>query len=489
MSTQDTTLPLHAPERTDKLRGGYVPSSAESFELHGIARRARDEAKRLEDLARAELERLNARIAILERCAQECEALTSPIRRVPPEIMANIFSLAEPTLLIGRLRCPTMNLGKVCKVWWDIISTTPGLKLSLCVPIPGETEEVRRKADSLQLFLKQRPHMAMDLRIDRTDEDDSPFIEELLHYADRWQRLSIDLSSEDALKCIRPKTFSNMNFLSCTNVEPFLWYNFPQMPRLSRVSVDFSRRCLISPDHLALPWKQLTSLEVIGPPALIAGLLEHCAALKHFTMNILELSYLPSDHPPSQMISKLDSFELSGLGTHLVDIFPRIILPRASVATLTEKMVYNVVNLRPSLLSLLAQAPALVELNLTSKSITDDDLIECLRVTRALERLLIKEPFQSHLRISLLTDKLLLGLRVGISEMSWSDILIPNLKSLKLHHRSFSQPFRSILSKVTISRSEPRSLWGGTVAHLQHVFLYTEDSLPEGEDFLKSTQT
>ena len=119
----------------------YIPSASEILDIKNLL---------TEPLARlctldAEIERLNSIICVLydQRNAlnEEIEAhraLISPFRRLPLDVMGEIFAHCLPTHhnAVMSIREAPLLLGRVCSAWRSITLSTPQLWASLHIPTP-----------------------------------------------------------------------------------------------------------------------------------------------------------------------------------------------------------------------------------------------------------------------------------------------------------------------------------------------------------------
>ncbi|KAJ7131369.1 hypothetical protein C8R44DRAFT_978242 [Mycena epipterygia] len=88
------------------------------------------------DLLRIAMEELVAERDQIQKCARKYAAVLSPVRRVPPELMGEIFSLTLPhTRQIEGIPvdCPPWRLGHICKSWRNWALTDPFLWCSIAI--------------------------------------------------------------------------------------------------------------------------------------------------------------------------------------------------------------------------------------------------------------------------------------------------------------------------------------------------------------------
>ncbi|KAJ7433891.1 hypothetical protein B0H11DRAFT_1696169, partial [Mycena galericulata] len=79
---------------------------------------------------RAQLETLKSDRGKLQGYYDACSSLLSPIRRVPSEILVDIFARARPVSRQAEIRLGKTNsfpLSWVCLRWYDIVLGTPTL--------------------------------------------------------------------------------------------------------------------------------------------------------------------------------------------------------------------------------------------------------------------------------------------------------------------------------------------------------------------------
>ncbi|KAI3609813.1 hypothetical protein WG66_007511 [Moniliophthora roreri] len=82
----------------------------------------KDQVKRLKELL------TSITVTVDERKAALYRALLAPIRRLPPEILIQIFLLTDATSDLGRkTRSDPLILGAVCAYWRTVSQDTPGL--------------------------------------------------------------------------------------------------------------------------------------------------------------------------------------------------------------------------------------------------------------------------------------------------------------------------------------------------------------------------
>ncbi|TFK38340.1 hypothetical protein BDQ12DRAFT_630766, partial [Crucibulum laeve] len=114
----------------DRLHTNYAPSDEQLEELSSFISSKLPELERLSAAANQYKE--------LKEIVDAHQALLSPIRRVPEEILAQIFIFCLPTdrCAVMNVREPPLLLGRVCSQWRDIAVRTPRLWSSIHIVPP-----------------------------------------------------------------------------------------------------------------------------------------------------------------------------------------------------------------------------------------------------------------------------------------------------------------------------------------------------------------
>ena len=279
----------------------------------------RDEVRCLLAEPKAELEaveedisRLQARLADIQR--RKCEltsyvedlgALLSPIKRMPPEIMARVFDFCGDVHVRGphcepSRRAPLL-LGSVCRSWRALSLAMPRLWTALYLDLPT-AGVLDIQEEILHAWIQRsRPcPIALWLWNDFLSDDvPAPFLRRLSRIladnADRWRALFIhfpaatrDWDSFDALvQCPMPALEELEISPQCTPWAPFR----PEfLPRLRELQIPAGAM----PDgHRTLPWTQLTHLTLRGgyrPTEMeeLLGILTCAPLLTHLHVEITQ---------------------------------------------------------------------------------------------------------------------------------------------------------------------------------------------------------
>ncbi|KAJ7603075.1 hypothetical protein FB45DRAFT_1072150 [Roridomyces roridus] len=128
----------------------------------------------------------------------QCRSLLSPIRRMPPEIMAHLFDISSPRLRTTQYRyicfVPLLALSQVCASWRVIILGTPTLWRSISLSWQSDNASCTTKW--LTAFLNRGAQCALHLKIFNV----CPAVFELLMpHSDRWRTAKFSFSEPTEL--------------------------------------------------------------------------------------------------------------------------------------------------------------------------------------------------------------------------------------------------------------------------------------------------
>ncbi|KAL1669199.1 hypothetical protein GGF50DRAFT_44735 [Schizophyllum commune] len=206
------------------LRGGHIPSDSEAV---AIERKA-NELKKI-DLELAEkIAGLQADQEAIRRQVAVHRALVSPYRRVPPEILSEIFILALPEdwqdrqSRIGTLP-RILAFAQVCTSWRAVALTmTPQLWTTLSIDIVA-FDAMQRHPWALEMELAKAGQALLDLRIWMPTTIFAELVEsfwlskawsQLLAQSHRWQRLSLHGAPLSAYNDLSRRAFPSLTHVS-----------------------------------------------------------------------------------------------------------------------------------------------------------------------------------------------------------------------------------------------------------------------------------
>ena len=216
-----------------------------------------DEIMKLENV----MDNLRRRRKALHRFTQEHQAVLSPMRRLPPELLGDIFNLCLNDLWNNRFFDPReapLLLSQVCIGWREAALSNAKLwsTISLYLENPISESEVAL----VKTWLGRAGRHPLSIRIvDRWLRETHPVLDLISSCSDRWQHVEL---------CVAPSYFENLNSgLSALESASFpglvkMWTKpiniFLSAPRFHRLHICFP----ISPYMMRVPWNQLTHLRV-----------------------------------------------------------------------------------------------------------------------------------------------------------------------------------------------------------------------------------
>ncbi|KAF7376871.1 F-box domain-containing protein [Mycena sanguinolenta] len=225
-------------------------------------------------------------------------ALISPVRRLPLDVIQELFVACLPThrnCVMNASEVPLL-LGRVCNSWRAISLSTPRLWSSLHVVEPLWSpddpssalleDKVARRLEITQTWLGRSGQCPLSISLQSAPEGISPtsspspsararstrFMETLLSFAPRWQHIQftspLSLLSEvmshfeAEVPLLETAAFHHQGH----NPQPSTWgpctFNMLRGARISSLSIPGA---IFLPANLPLQWSQLTTLTVGGP--------------------------------------------------------------------------------------------------------------------------------------------------------------------------------------------------------------------------------
>ncbi|KAG2135379.1 uncharacterized protein EDB93DRAFT_826507 [Suillus bovinus] len=231
------------------------------------------------DRARAEVLRLEAKHNATMEMVQKLEALRSPVRRMPIEIMTQIFEQCvqdEESQEPDPLRAPLL-LCQVCGAWRDLMFSLPCLWKTLKVGFPSATPNwenvMQSRIMSMHVWISRAKALPISLTLQHASS--SPITwgalmsldKEILTLGCRIEELCLRFSplalsflltfTQSPLPHLRRLELHNSNpFPSNDNPAPLFLHDAPNLRSLSIAwgSLDTAQFCV--------PWSQLTELSL-----------------------------------------------------------------------------------------------------------------------------------------------------------------------------------------------------------------------------------
>jgi hypothetical protein len=201
-----------------KLRHGYMVTNTEKETLLALAAGIEDEANAVD----AEIARLIGSRDKLRKAAGQATSLVAPIRRLPPEILVEIFVLTYSTTYFecnsqlaeraGDCGVPMMLAGKVCSSWRQLVLTTPSLWSHITIHDDFRRESLALPAvPSLEQALALSGNVLLHLELECM-ADSSPVTTLIRQYSQRWKHIAIAGKHNLFVEVFNPSSLPDLSF-------------------------------------------------------------------------------------------------------------------------------------------------------------------------------------------------------------------------------------------------------------------------------------
>ncbi|KAJ6507432.1 hypothetical protein C8R47DRAFT_966800 [Mycena vitilis] len=414
---------------TPQLGTNYCPSDREVLEISNILVEPRQRLKQLDDKI-ANLQKAMDELAEEREGVQAFvsahSALISPLRRMPLDIIQEIFLACLPThrnCVMSASEAPVL-LGRICSSWRAISLSTPRLWASLHIVRPtrprlDELESLQKKCvqrlETMKTWLDRSGECGLSISMGLDDAADRPvplspprlFLQALIPFASRWRKIAISTSRPELLAAFSGLTESDVPILSEVAVYEHpdlvdqgvtdLPFELPESDTwgslgifravgLTKFSLSAGR---FTPGELPLAWNQLTSLGLEDISCTsgsawssdrVLRILAQCPQLRTCHLAILDVDSEVNESAGSVECRFLETMDLSCFGVPaftLERLFNRLSLPNLRHFKLSGSSTEAHSTL--SLSSFLAVATQLESLEITTDTFSKASLIAFLR--------------------------------------------------------------------------------------------------------------
>lgn len=441
----------------------HVPDDRERDAINTFLSDPLIELLRLDD----EIAKYNGLLAKREELSQiisSHRALLSPARRLPPELVKEIFLFCLPEqrkAAMSSSEAPVL-LGRICSAWRHISLTTPQLWSSIHIVVPNHRDKTRRRAQGVQTWLAQAGLLPLSISIidsngpEDQNRDATLLVKCLIPFSRRWNQIDLRLpqSAFEAIATILPEEIPLLESISIQSslvVRSSVTrgkMRILQGPLLRSVSF---RHFLADPRMLVVNWYQLTDLHLeAGDPwaselristRTALDILALCPKLVSCILLVHSCWPDPFTPPPVpiilpdlQTIQVLETYEV-----HLHEFFDHIIAPRLCDIDIPGTKSPSQLHFHVPFISFLQSHPHDIRtLRLGTASLSPEALVECLRITPSLTHLVLnadnRQEWGNHQNP--LNDGLLSCLTP--TQDNQLDYLCPNLQHLEISHGHIS---------------------------------------------------
>jgi hypothetical protein len=358
----------------DKLNSNYVPNDDEVVEIKQLliepCQRLKDISGEIGDIE-SQLEKLLKEKDNLDDQLKAHKALLSPARRLPPNVIQNIFLYCLPSEhnpVMGSREAPLL-LGRICSQWRDIALGTPKLWSAIHIAIPAnppvpmpigavpsvpppQTDHATR-IQAIVSWLTRADHFPLSISL-YTSRFDSVagnsiqlYLDAIVQFASRWKQLHMSIPHQFWNNFLPRVRANDVPLLEKVYLDSAIGYHgvpgspgagarrdsgLLKAPNLTSVSlIQFEIHVL----HLPLRWSKLKELNLLGSiPAWqpVEGfsiteslsILSLCPNLEYFSVQLSLAGFTPLPNGdyglPKITLNKLNG--LSVTETNNVDSAP-----------------------------------------------------------------------------------------------------------------------------------------------------------------------
>ncbi|KAJ7615189.1 hypothetical protein DFH06DRAFT_1239777 [Mycena polygramma] len=439
LSSSLLPTPADKEQLISLLRSNSVPVDRSRFDA--VIASSRSEVARYDTEIRwlqPFLDRMISERAELLDYTVGCRSLFSPIRRLPTEIITEIFALCSP----GRVpfydpleevpddmferssQSHLLQLSQVSSRWHDIIMRTPWLWATIVCPQPDS--RVKRTTALLSRSLDRSGSCLLAVGCVGSSMDGGA-LELLAQHCARWQTADIYLNkaAEDSFSSARGN-FPNLERLQIGGFGPRPNDLFSTASKLTHITLAISGGMV--PD---LPWAQLRQVDFYQDTSeiqFILAIMGSCSSGCVFNVYRLDLDSLAHQPPLTAVVSDIQALCLSlyDRGARLGKILEALTLP--CLQKLTLRSCYHWPRDRfPAFASRSSFHRELTSLFLHDTIISEDDLAVCLFEMNVLSELFIQDIHEHVHEHVLVTDSFL-------QRLAWTadpSCLVPHLSSMR----------------------------------------------------------
>ncbi|KAJ7443013.1 hypothetical protein FB451DRAFT_96141 [Mycena latifolia] len=274
---------------TSKLGTNYCPQDEEISEIQTLLTEPTLRLKRLDDeiadLQKA-LDKLAEERAGLSAFVDAHRALISPVRRLPLDIIQEIFVACLPAhrnCVMSAVEAPVL-LGRICSSWRSISLSTPRLWSRLHIVEPTcpynapamFKEKVAQRLETTKMWLGRSGRCPLSISLQSTFDHTgftsatpNRLIQDLLPFASRWEHISFTalFSSLTAMTHLTPADVPMLKSVTISEIQEHIAaadrYNsmdFLHGPKISSFNLMGSN---FSPLELPLRWDRLMDLSIV----------------------------------------------------------------------------------------------------------------------------------------------------------------------------------------------------------------------------------
>lgn len=337
--------------------------------------------------AESTLKQLDTNIARLQENRIDClekllklKALMAPIRRIPPEIMAEIFWWSLPDNPSPSVSSPPLLLGRICSGWRTITLSTAKLWSSLTMTPP----EIAQSTEiAMKTWLTRAGSCPLTLDIAGQLADSS--VRCLATFSERWEDVYLRFlpSSVSSLVVAKNRLPSlrtlNFDFLfdvmeDVETANRLVIDIFEVAPLLQSVRLSYGSTY----SHFLLPWHQLTRCVASGIAIpKILEILQHSPNLIDF--EIIDPRFATVDPFSIVTLNRLQTLHVRNPNSNTANFFNQLCFPALLDFSMTTTSVFTDEWPHSQFSSFISQSScSLTRLQLHGLHLTAAAFIQCL---------------------------------------------------------------------------------------------------------------
>ncbi|THU87164.1 hypothetical protein K435DRAFT_782564, partial [Dendrothele bispora CBS 962.96] len=199
------------------LHTNHVPSPLEITEIHDLLRAPEQEIMQID----AEIAKLQSRRVVLDAFVAAHRALLSPIRRIPNEILAEIFVTCLPYSSV--YHCPTtidktpLKFMSICKNWKRVALSTPRLWCRAYL-VGADVELLKGQIRGIDMWLQRSGELPLSLSIDNHHQNGKLLAQVFERCCSRWRALDLTLTSPTLMELMKAVPKENMSKLEAVSI-------------------------------------------------------------------------------------------------------------------------------------------------------------------------------------------------------------------------------------------------------------------------------
>ncbi|KAF8965487.1 hypothetical protein BDZ97DRAFT_2058033 [Flammula alnicola] len=347
-----TFTPLSAP----LLHSSFIPAPEDESTIRETIKEVHRTLTSVDD----EIHRLRSGLAGLEEYRSHLhttlkhrQAVISPIRRLPPEILGEIFLFAaEGCSMIWPRRHLNADddampwlLGKICSYWRTVALSLPKLwseihlDLNFCVAdreLDDQSEKANAAQEFLQACLVRSGNEILTFTVDAKGLRSAikPILSSLVTHSDRWKEASLDIDLFSAYHADLAPAKNRVNNLRKLHIGTSAMEDIPSFtpldafedtPKLREVSITG----IVQPFHvLRIPWSQVTRLTSKGSTfreGEFTQIMRHTTNLVSFSTEGERILEVASSQPV--LLSHLQKLDVINKGSYISKTFQFLTAP------------------------------------------------------------------------------------------------------------------------------------------------------------------